>query len=556
MMKMKHSKHSILPLLVLGVVCSCQKAEPAGLEEPSAGKEEVIPVHIEGVGEGQTRVDVDGTTGICTWSFNDQVGLYTMTTGSETGSYRAAFVTDGAVRLSLAENQYRTRFAVYPFSCRDDSYYTETDFRVNYPAAYHMANRSAEEMNTFSPIPMVAKNDDSELNFYHVGGLLRLTATSIPTGTTKMEIGFVGEDGVFPNVTGNFSVSDPGTILAKTTHMGSGGKVVTFDNLPAAVDGAMTFNIPLPTNDFSGMTAITLKAYYGNTSKTVRKDFTLSERWGVIQHGEGKALTMDFYPYSFVFADGSAADGRLNSYYVSPGLMKWIPKEGGGENEGYYTITAGEDPFEILNYAGSNEYENIIYHRSFAVFTNTLNYRLEGGPTSGNLVNRFINKDGQTWFIPTPDEIGALWHRGDNSPKINGSARQSVDIVVDLTGTKWEGKGFSTSTGGVETSGESNYHGGTLFFPNDAIVLCPEIKSSGYSELKYETLTWLLDRGCVFFPFTGYINSSSVWAADSCFYLLSTVYYGYSQYYTGSNSIYYSNGSHLNGAFPVRLLRF
>ena len=93
-----------------------------------------------------------------------------------------------------------------------------------------MYGKDVTSANTWAPTPMVADNTKTDLSFFHVGGLIRLHVTEIPSGTTTLIVTFTGLSS--PNyVAGTFTVNNPGTNTATTTYSSSPNGAITFSNL-------------------------------------------------------------------------------------------------------------------------------------------------------------------------------------------------------------------------------------------------------------------------------------------------------------------------------------
>ena len=107
--------------------------------------------------------------------------------------------------------------------------------------------------------PMVAVNDGGDLDFYHVGGVLRLTLVGLKPNTyNKIRVTFDG----MTYVTGTYTVSNAGTSSATTTVSSGSHNYVEFTKTNTDWDAITTLNIPLPSGDYSDCTRITINAYF------------------------------------------------------------------------------------------------------------------------------------------------------------------------------------------------------------------------------------------------------------------------------------------------------
>ena len=105
--------------------------------------------------------------------------------------------------------------------------------------------------------PMVAVNDGGDLDFYHVGGVLRLNLVGVPTGTRKIRVTFNG----ITYVTGTYTVSNAGTSSATTTVSSGSHNYVDFFMTEDVFSSETTLNIPLPTGDYSSCTGMSVVCY-------------------------------------------------------------------------------------------------------------------------------------------------------------------------------------------------------------------------------------------------------------------------------------------------------
>ena len=90
------------------------------------------------------------------------------------------------------------------------------------------------------------QNSGADLDFYHVGGLLRLTLRDVPADAVKIRVN-MGH-----RITGSFAVANPGTpggndcVIATDDHMDEGRAYVDFTNFTLS-GGTAWLNLPVPT---------------------------------------------------------------------------------------------------------------------------------------------------------------------------------------------------------------------------------------------------------------------------------------------------------------------
>lgn len=200
---------------LIAFAISCEKVSESEIlvEHCVSSKTDAIHVSMEG-SFNQTKVTVNGSSGVASWTSGDQIA-YCVTNGSAT-QYNIATVdvANSNILPDIASGYSRANYAIYPAASRGTNYTTPT---VVYPTSYDLSGKPAE---TYSPVPMVATNTGSSLTFYHVGGLLRMHLTEVDASATKVTVQFNG----MTDVTGTYTVSNPGTTSASTT-VSTGGVI-------------------------------------------------------------------------------------------------------------------------------------------------------------------------------------------------------------------------------------------------------------------------------------------------------------------------------------------
>ena len=303
MMKTKQKiKQTILSILLPTLLlCGCEDPYPAEMN-PVQGLR--LSLLME---DARTKVNADSQSGFCTWTDpasgrTDSIALWLSGTGANkyidtlgvrelTNSGQA-----GSVICPSGNGQTRSFYAVYPSTAIDNSYYGNPELRVLYETDYDLSGRSAASLETYTRAPMVALNDQStsSLEFYHVGGVLRIKMENLPVGTTGATVTFQGK-----NVTGTYQVMNisPAPTLSTETAAAAVagdpkvGNTVRFRNFPAttAADNVRWLNVPLPCGDYSMLSGVTVGVTGGTASS-----LTKAAHWSTITHGQGKKLTCDF----------------------------------------------------------------------------------------------------------------------------------------------------------------------------------------------------------------------------------------------------------------------
>ena len=161
----------------------------------------------------------------------------------------------------MSEGQQRDYYAVYPASVVDEDNYGNPDLKINLPASYEI---SPEGMGNYSPTPMIAVNDPSsnDLDFRHVGGLLRLQLYDVSPATASFEVS-LGK-----RITGSFAVKDfedPSTAVPYiATDDAADAVTFTFTEPLTEYKDGLVINVPVPTGIYESLT-VTAKDAGGNS---------------------------------------------------------------------------------------------------------------------------------------------------------------------------------------------------------------------------------------------------------------------------------------------------
>ncbi len=234
--------------IVSTIAFACTQEQPSNKESSSSSSTSMtVGVTIEKASSGDnTKVDISAASGLTTWTAGDQVA-YCITNGSTT-QYNTSTVDESAneISLTLPDGYHLANYAIYPATAKGTNYTAPT---IVYETSYDIGGKTAE---TYSPCPMVAINTGSDLNFMHVGGLLRLFLSNIPSGTRTLVVTFPG----MTDVTGTYTVSNAGTANASCSLSSGTGNTITFTNSGANFESLICINVPLPSVDYSTLTGI------------------------------------------------------------------------------------------------------------------------------------------------------------------------------------------------------------------------------------------------------------------------------------------------------------
>ena len=216
----------------------------------SALKTETIRATVP-VGETKAAIGDDLAF---SWTAGDQIAIHTDNDGGE--YYYSNEIGTGGDKTAAFTVSYsgsRNGYAIYPASLvsegEDENPGQVTIFLPPYYSIYNL-------FSTESPMPMIAEDPGSgDLNFYHVGALLRLFVNDAPSGASKIDVVFNS------TVTGYFQVpsgTTPGdSDCVISTSSSQTGNTVTFyfSALAAETDGII-LNVPIPTGAYSGLSVI------------------------------------------------------------------------------------------------------------------------------------------------------------------------------------------------------------------------------------------------------------------------------------------------------------
>ena len=328
---------STLALLTFLAGCSKEADNPVGLETEGGLLALIEP-------DTQTKTNYDSVEGKFVWAEGDQVAIH-----YNDGSYKTVAVNASTGMLNAPNPTSRDYFAVYPASVADAADYGNSALRITLPDSYDISDVvSGGKSADFSPCPMVASNasSTSKLNFYHVGGLLRVTLKDLPALTQKIRVTFDKD------VTGSYEVSNPGTTNPTINTRGeSANNVVTFTLAADAIGtyaGEIVLNIPVPCGKYSSIYFEAL-----NTSGATIADKTYNTRPLTFVRHHGKKMSFGeglepFVELELNFYEKTAWAGENNLLIAVP-YSAGIPITGGT-----YTVTeellkgGGEDVLELL----------------------------------------------------------------------------------------------------------------------------------------------------------------------------------------------------------------
>jgi hypothetical protein len=460
----------------------------------------------------------------------------------------------GKVQVSLAEGQNRANYAVCPASARvdgktgdlNDGNTDNDELWLTYPSEYDYSRVAAADVAKYTPSPMVAINTTVDLsdpsatvpplNFYHVGGVLRVTVPNVPTSVLSLRFTFPAG----MKLTGTFKVTDGGTTGATLSPIAGEtyGNEVTVKLPIDYAGGSITLNIPLPTGDYD-----TADRNYTVTALSEHLAFmetTGSVSWTSLLRGQGKLQT----------PPALKTLGTINGYYLTRGYLTRDPVSSVDPAE---MSLSGTDPLEILSYYNTNV--NTVAKKFYFTWRDlgkimTGNADFDG---STSIEDAVLTLDGINYHVPSQAEWMKLTSFDRPGATVNGTANRLFSkVTVNLSGS-----GYS----GINNSGVIS---GLLLYPDGGTYTTTATNfntaaSTAFEEIPYAEYRRLCESptGCVFLPCAG--GRTDAWRVGGSggYYWSSTSSgnsFAYRLYFTSSD-VNLSNTNSKTNLFPVRLIR-
>lgn len=229
--------------------------------------------------------------------------------------------------------------------------------------------------------------------------------------------------------------------------------------------------------------------------------------------------------------------------------------------DGSYSLTPGDDPFEIYNYFGKNENKNKVYFQfSFLKGDGELG-------ADGNNINTTSAKLPAGWKIPSACYDSSDWYKIIKNAPTNIITIQNADNSESTIPTDWYGKDMGYAF--VRVTKEAKTYFGMVLL-RDGSYIPKECglehwgTGSAINNISYAQLEALIDAGCCFFSSTG------TWVIDSWRYIednsnvegnyMSSTYNSDKWYSMAMSNYSYphvsaSSGSTGSSYVPVRLVK-
>lgn len=463
------------------------------------------------------------------WVNGDQIAVWAGTNAT-TGSFQDCTVSSGNITVAYGAGEDRYNYAVYPASVKDASNYGQSVLNVILPATYTYAQVNGEN----TPLPMVAVNDkdNSNLTFYNVGGLLRITVKAIPADATGLVFQFPGK-----KVNGTFAVSDLGTTTPSISNSLPADATeqqitVTFD---AGTATEMTLNIPLPTGSYDAVNITPV----GSTTK-VGSYRTIKAGGYTATRAHGKQLAATLVSFSV------AADKKV---IFSPGNLQATTTDLGAnwtwgfaahqwdyvgnatanntiDGDGTVSANGTVDLFGWVGASNTTWTGAAMYGISNSTNTNSTD-------TYGNVADEALKSDwgntiGTGWYTLSYTEWLYLFNTRASGSTVNGTGdARYTNATINIDGTSVKGM---------------------ILFPNDVTIDNSEASSWGAVNSTSNWLTqctsaqWTIleAKGCVFLPAAGIRYTGINNVGQYGFYWSSSSYIGNAHY---ANCLTFNNGT-------------
>ena len=509
-MKKNILKASAAALAALLFLPGCNRE--ASISEMNDGvRSESLSLWFEGTSNPDTRVSVDGTTGVGTWSVGDRIAIWVQTNDAYVGMYQIKAIEDievgnestGHVMISMAADQNRANFAIYPHTAAVEDHHTADDLYVTYPSEYDYSHVAAADLENYSPTPMVAINNPINhidpsatippLEFYHVGGVIRVTVNNVPLAARRLRFTF--PEGMKFSGTFKVNVGTTGTdaekMQAATLTDVSGetyGNVITIV-LPVDFSaGDLTMNIPLPYGTYEATDrSYKIEALTDNYAFMAATDYV---NWKVLRRAEGKiSLSLPLETL-----------GLIRGIYVARGDLMRPNTSTVNPND----MSIAHDQMEAISVSGTDLWR---LARTYFFNWNDLGKIMTGNSAfdgSSSFGSSTIVIDGVTYRVPTINDWYMILSVPRAGSMVNGSDGKRYSFVtVSLSGTEYESIRSQIAglliypDGGIYTSSISNFNNGNR------------------STISYSEYRRLCDgdNGCVFLPAAGYCfgDDSRMW---------------------------------------------
>ena len=172
------------------------------------------------------------------WTAGDRIAVWS---GS---SYYTSYSYESGNQFTVRLSGLRDNYAVYPANIADNDNATSSSLKVTLPAEYDFTDKGAN----YSPLAMAAVNaEGADLNFKHLGGLLRIALINVPANADNVVVD-LGK-----KINGSFPVVIPASddMYIETATAGSAAE----SQVKFLIDPTSTtfINLPVPTGTYESL---------------------------------------------------------------------------------------------------------------------------------------------------------------------------------------------------------------------------------------------------------------------------------------------------------------
>ena len=436
------------------------------------------------------------------WQPGDKIAVWTGTDESHGSFQECTVAANGSLPVTLEEEKSRFNYALYPANIL---YKGKDYYRVTLPNSYDYDTVCGDNVQT----PMIAVNDNSksELVFYNLASMLRLTVT-LPKRTVKMKVKFNPDN----KVNGSFQIESDIPIVVGTTCISSGNRlninndganeisITGIHDIPAN-DSTITVNIPIPVsegyNDFS-------VSAWDSEGKAIKAEIVHLASDYTATRAHGKKITTALTQGTFAISD--------NKYcIISPANLMYDGTKGAGKRFVFHEHAS--DVSAELDYSAYSEeaiFDTFPYGSSGYNDKNPWNRNTRAGYTDlqttsadWGVYNEISSYKKKTWVTPLKDDWKSLI---DNHIKATASLdgqKGYILIPIDYSGP--------TIVGGMHSNVDNVY----TTTPTDNWT---PIKEAGAAFLPFESY-WTGTNGSNSEKAWRTINQNNAYGSDTWHFL-------------------------------------
>ncbi len=438
-MKQKNIFQKLLAGACLLAIASCAELTPVQNQTEESVSGQGTRIEVLGLRtETDTKVTLSNTT--FAWQEGDTIAVWTGTSESN-GKYQECIVAaNGSLPVTLQEGESRFHYALYPASIRAKNSYTDATLRVILPDSYDYDLVCGDNVRT--PMIAVNNNGSSNLVFYNLASMLRLTVT-LPKRTVKLKIKFhsVNQDHLDRHISGEFIVGTSsehvvvGTSCIRRSNQLAGGVdeifITGIHDIPES-DSTITVNIPIPIaddyNDFS-------VSAWDSDGKAIKAEIVHLATDYNATRAHGKKITTALTQGTFAISD--------NKYcIISPANLMYDGTKGEGKRFVFHEHASDVSP--LLAHDAYNEgavFDTFTYGSSGFNNKNPWNRNTRAGYTDlqttsadWGVYNEISSYKKKTWVTPLKDDWQSLISNHIQATASLDGQKGYILIPIDYSG--------------------------------------------------------------------------------------------------------------------------